>query len=96
MKQSYIQRRKRDIDGGGARSEGAGFWDPAEFSAQMLASDQDGDHKQSKTEVRGLILPHFDDFDANKDGLLDAKEIEEVARWLNIHHKPGVPAKPKK
>ena len=35
-------------------------------------------------------------FDANKDGLLDAKEIEEEARWLNTHHKPGVPAKPKK
>ncbi len=96
VKQSYILRRKRDIDGGGARSEGAGFWDAAEFSAQMLASDKDGDNKLSKSEVRGLILPHFEHFDTNKDGLLDGEELKDVARWLNTHHEPGVPAKPKK
>jgi len=96
VKQSYVLRRVRDIDGGGARSDGAGMWKPEEFAKQSLASDKDGDGKLSKSEVRGLILPHFDDFDANKDGLLDAKEIEEVARWLNTHHAPGVPDKPKK
>ena len=46
-----------------------------------------------------MILPHFDDFDdfdANKDGFLDLEELKEVSYWLNEHHAPGVPLKPKK
>lgn len=95
VKQSYVLRRKRDIDGGGARGEGAGFWDADEFARQAMASDRNGDGKLARTEVRGLVLPHFDDFDVDKDGSLDAKEIKAVARWLNTHHVPGVPDKPK-
>ena len=60
-----------------------------------MAGDKDGDGKLSKSEVRGLILPHFDQFDANKDGFLDLEELKEVARWLNTHHVPGVPEKQK-
>lgn len=96
VKQSYVLRRKRDIDGGGARSEGAGFWDPEQFAEQALEGDKNGDGKLSKNEVRGLVLPFFDQFDRNKDGFLDATEIEEVANWLNTHHQPGVPEKNKK
>lgn len=96
VKQDYTLHRKRDIDGGGARGEGAGFWDADEFAKQALAGDKDGDGKLSKTEVRGLILPFFEHFDMNKDGLLEATEIEEVARWLNTHHVPGVPNQSKK
>jgi hypothetical protein len=95
VKQSYVLRRKRDRDGGGARGEGAGFWDPDEFARQALAGDKDGDGKLGRAEVRGLVLPHFDHFDADKDGVLDAGELTEVARWLNTHHAPGVPARSK-
>ena len=96
VKQSYILRRKRDIDGGGARSEGGGLWDTEEFTRQALAGDKDGDGKLSKSEVRGLILPHFERLDVNHDGYLDAAELKELVRWLNTHHAPGVPEKLKK
>jgi hypothetical protein len=96
VKQSYVLRRKRDIDGGGARGVGAGFWDPEEFASQMLAGDKNGDGKLGRNEVRGLILPHFDHLDANKDGFLDPEELKEVSRWLNEHHAPGAMEKPKK
>ena len=43
-----------------------------------------------------MILPHFDDFDANKDGFLDLEELKEVSYWLNEHHATGVPQKLKK
>jgi EF hand len=95
VKQTYVLRRKRDIDGGGARGEGAGFWDGDEFARQAMAGDRNGDGKLSKAEVRGLVLPHFNDFDANKDGFLDMAEMKTVAKWLNSHHAPGVPEKPR-
>jgi hypothetical protein len=96
VRQRYVLRRQRDPDGGGARGEGAGFWDADEFARQALAGDKDGDGKLSKAEVRGLILPHFAHFDANKDEVLDVEELKVVAQWLNTHHLPGVPDKTKK
>lgn len=99
VSQKYILRRKRDIDGGGARGDGAGFWNPAEFAEQAMAGDKNEDGKLDRTEVRGLVLPFFDKLDRNRDGFLDEKEIEEVARWLNTHHlpmSPGNPPKPEK
>lgn len=96
VKQSYVVRRKRDPDGGGARGEGAGFWDADEFGKQMMARDKNGDGKLDRSEVMGLVLPHFDYFDTNKDGFLDLEELKEVSRWLNTHHQPGIPKKPKK
>jgi len=95
IRQEYVLRLHRDKDGGGARGVGAGFWDADEFVKQMLTRDKDGDGKLDRTEVMGLVLPHFDHFDVNKDGVLDAKELKEVTRWLNEHHAPG-PAPPKK
>ena len=44
---------------GRRRGAGAGFWDAEEFTRQMLARDKNGDGKLDKTEVMGLILPHF-------------------------------------
>lgn len=96
VRQEYVLRLRRDRDGGGARGEGAGFWEPDEFARQMLARDKNGDGKLDAAEVMGLVLPHFAHFDTDKDGLLDAKELREVSRWLNEHHAPGVPDKPKK
>ena len=91
VRQSYLLHRRRDKDGGGARGEGAGFWGGEEFTRQMMARDKDGDGKLSKDEVIGLVVPHFEHFDANKDGFLDAEELKAVAAWLNHHHQPGRP-----
>lgn len=89
VKQEYVLYRRRDPDGGAARGEGAGFWDRDEFAQQQLAGDKDKDGKLSRSEVRGLVLPHFDDFDTNKDGLLEFEELKTVSDWLNQHHQPG-------
>ena len=89
VQQQYVLNRRRDRDAGKARGEGAGYWDSEEFAGQMRANDKDGDGRLDKSEVRGLILPHFDDFDANKDDSLDAEELKAVADWLNHHHQPG-------
>ena len=62
----------------------------------QVVSFKDGDDKLSPDEVQGLIRPHFAKLDTNKDGLLDLEELKAVATWLNTHHAPGVPAKPKK
>ena len=91
VRQEYVLRRQRDIDGGGARGEGAGYWESAEFTQRMLAGDKNDDGKLSKSEVVGIILPHFEKLDANKDGFLDAQELDVVAGWLNSHHQPGTP-----
>jgi len=96
LKQEYLLHRRRYKDGGGARGAGAGLWGAEEFAKQQLARDKNGDGKLDKTEVMGLILPHFDHFDTNKDGLLDLAELKAVSEWLNTHHQPGKPAPPPK
>jgi hypothetical protein len=96
IKQEYIIHLKRDKDGGGARGAGAGFWGD-EFIKQLLTRAKKADGKLDRTEVMGLILPHFDRLDVNKDGFLDAEELKEVVRWLNEQHAPATTVpKPKK
>ncbi len=89
VRQEYILHRRHDLDGGGPRGNGAGYWKPEEFARQMFAGDKDKDGKLSKSEVRGLVLPHFDHFDTNDDGFLDREELLVVSEWLNHHHQPG-------
>ena len=95
VEQEYVLRLQRDKDGGGARGEGAGFWDAEEFARQLLARDKNGDGKLDKTEVHGPHPPALRHFDTNKDGLLDAEELKAVTTWLNTHHEPGIPVKKK-
>lgn len=92
VKQVYVLHRERDIDGGGARGEGAGYWESAEFAQRTLASDKDKDGKLSKSEATGIILPQFDKLDRSKDGFLDLGELEVFSDWLNYHHQPGTPS----
>jgi hypothetical protein len=91
VRQEYILRRKRDIDGGGARGEGAGYWSADEFTARMLAGDRNMDGRLTAGESAGILLPHFERLDTNADGLLDAQEIDAITDWLNHHHQPGTP-----
>jgi len=92
VRQEYTLHRRRDEDAGGARGEGAGFWEADEFSEQLISGDTDKDGKLSRSEVRGLVLPHFETLDQDGDGLLDADELRTVSDWLNFHHKPGKPS----
>jgi len=89
--QEYTLHLRRDEDGGNAKGEGAGYWETEEFAEQLIAGDKDNDGKLSRSEVRGLVLPHFDKLDQDKDGLLSAEELKVVSEWLNHHHEPGTP-----
>ncbi len=93
VQQRYVLSRKRDRDGGGARGEGAGYWKAEELSKMLLVRDPKGDGKITKETVIGLIVPHFEHFDKNRDGVLDGDELKTVADWLNKHHQPGQPRK---
>jgi hypothetical protein len=96
VKQEYELHLRRDRDSGKARGESAGRWDPEGFARQNLARDKNGDGKVDKQEVQGLVLPHFESFDTNKDGLLDLDELKPVSDWLNYHHQPGTPPSSRK
>lgn len=93
LTQKYIIRLQRDIDGGGARSEGAGLWNRDDFALQLMKSDKDQDRKLSRKEAPGIASPHFDKLDANDDGFLELEELKSLADWLNHRHRPGAPAK---
>ncbi len=92
VRQEYTLRRVRDMDGGGARGEGAGYWKAEEFARQLMVSDKDKDGKLKKSEVVGLVAPHFEKLDADQDGFLTPREMMPVADWLNFHHQPGTPS----
>ncbi|MFO0939943.1 MAG: TlpA disulfide reductase family protein [Pirellulales bacterium] len=86
--QEYLIRLSRDIDGGGARGATAGYWDAKEFTDRLLLGDSNADGKIVRTEAAGIILPHFDRLDRDKDGALDKEEMNEVSNWLNHFHQP--------
>jgi hypothetical protein len=91
VKQSYVLRRKRDKDGGGARGAGAGYWTAEDLLRMGAAKETKGAGNLTKETVIGLLAPHFDEFDVNKDGELDLEELKAVAEWLNHHLGPGRP-----
>ncbi|MEX2174579.1 MAG: hypothetical protein WD872_09465 [Pirellulaceae bacterium] len=93
VQQQYVLHRRRDADGGGARGEGAGYWDSEEFARQLLRGDANRDGKLARSEVVGIVLPHFEKLDANQDGLLVLEELKPIGDWLNHHHQPGTPAR---
>lgn len=92
VRQEYVLHRQRDRDGGGARGEGAGYWNVEEFARLLMRGDKDRDGKLSRTEVFGIISPHFDNLDADHDGFLAPKELMPVGNWLNHHHQAGTPS----
>ncbi len=91
VRQEYVLYRRRDADGGRARGEGAGYWDPEEFARQLLRGDANRDGKLARSEVAGIGLPHFEKLDTNQDGFLVLDEIKPIGDWLNRHHQPGTP-----
>ncbi|MBL8819210.1 MAG: redoxin domain-containing protein [Planctomyces sp.] len=92
VRQEYTLHLERDQDGGGAKGEGAGYWKPEEFTRQLMVGDKDKDGKLKKSEVVGLVSPHFEKLDTDQDGFLTPKELLPVADWLNHHHQPGTPS----
>jgi hypothetical protein len=92
VRQEYVLYRKRDADGGGARGIGAGYWDPEDFARQLLRGDANKDRKLTRSEVVGIVLPHFEKLDTNHDGFLVLDELKMMGDWLNHHHQPGTPA----
>ena len=92
VRQDYVLHRRRDIDGGGARGAGAGFWNPAEFARQLLRGDSDNDGKLTRSELVGIAVPHFEKLDTNQDGFLVLDELKAMGDWLNHHHQPGTPS----
>ena len=86
--QEYLIRPNRDIDGGGARGATAGYWEAKEFTDRLLLGDTNSDGKIVRSEAAGIILPHFDRLDQNKDGILERVEMDVVADWLNHYHQP--------
>lgn len=93
IRQTYELQRRRDSDGGGARSAGAGLWNADEFSSRILASDKDKDGQITRSEAAGLLLPHFESLDRDSNGRLNRNELAVFTQWLNHHHQPGVPEK---
>ncbi|MFG0294318.1 MAG: redoxin domain-containing protein [Maioricimonas sp. JB045] len=89
LRQKYVIHRRRDIDGGGARGAGPGYWDANEFAERLLAGDRNNDGRLERNEAVGLLLPHFDQLDTDDDGRLDRNELEQVTDWLNHVHRPG-------
>lgn len=96
VRQKYVLYRRRDLDGGGARGKGAGEWNPEDFARQLLRGDKDKDGKLTKPESVGIILPHFEKLDANRDGFLEFEELKAVGDWLNQQHQPGTPSSTEK
>lgn len=91
VNQSYTLHLRRDVDGGGARSEGSGLWKANEMTARLLAGDNDGDGQINRAEAAGLILPHFEDLDRDNSGRLDRKELAVFTEWINHHHQSSGP-----
>jgi EF hand len=91
LEQKYELRLVNDKDAGGAKGEGGSNWKPLQFARGLIANDDD-DHSGtvSKSEVKGLVVPHFDTFDTNADGELTLEELKAVAEWLNHRHAPQV------
>lgn len=88
VKQSYDIHRQRDTDAGGARGEGAGFWNPQDFARQLMRGDVNKDGRLAKSELVGIALPHFEKLDENHDGFLVPDELTTIADWLNSYHMP--------
>lgn len=60
----------------------------------LMQADADGDGKISKTEAPERLLEAFDEFDTNRDGALDASEIQALRDKLRAKFRGGPPTAP--
>ncbi|HEY2750845.1 redoxin family protein [Phenylobacterium sp.] len=85
----YTQLRYRWIDETAAHQT---TYDDEMMKTRLIGMmDSNFDGKIQKSELRGPIgdgiRPHFEQLDVNKDGGLDAKELEPVMKMLDAPHK---------
>jgi hypothetical protein len=82
VRQSYVIRRERDKDGGGARGAGFRGFSREAMLQRLLESDRDGDGKLVRTELDSLLQGWFADADHNQDGFLDSEEIHKMSQQM--------------
>jgi Ca2+-binding EF-hand superfamily protein len=84
-----------------------GFLDAAELAAMhasnrgqhdrkgMARWDKDGNGSITKAEAPPRLLAHFDEFDTNKDGILDQQELRAMRKAREEQHPGRGPGMPK-
>jgi hypothetical protein len=79
VRQSYVIRRQRDQDGGGAPGAGFRGFTPQSMFLWLLENDLDGDGSLTKNELTSMIRSRITDYDVNNDGVLTQEEIRAMA-----------------
>jgi Ca2+-binding EF-hand superfamily protein len=99
LRRAVVQLRKLDTDKdgnitlaevsvGGPGGPGGPFGDPAQFVAQMLQNDKNGDGRLTVDEVPEFMRPMLAGADANGDGAIDRNEL--AAMQANMRNRfPG-------
>jgi HlyD family secretion protein len=80
--------------GGGAKSAAGGTGGGPGGGFDLMQLDADGDGKISKAEAPERMLETFDEFDTNKDGLLDQNEIRALRDKMRAKFSGGPPGGP--
>lgn len=83
VRQSYVIHRKRDADGGAARGAAFRGMTTESMLKMLMSGDKNRDGKISESELNSIQRPRFADFDIDKDGMLDQKEIQALAERTN-------------
>jgi hypothetical protein len=79
VRQVWELRRERDRDGGRAMSGGRART-PEEAYNRMMEGDKDADGKLTREELSLSQQRQFDEFDLNKDSVLDQDEVRKLVQ----------------
>lgn len=83
VRQVYELRRTRDRDGGRAVGEGFRARTPEDAVKRLMDGDKNADGRLTKEELPSSLQARFSEFDLNKDGVLDANEVQKAAVKLS-------------
>lgn len=79
IRQTYVLRRQHDKDAGNALVAGFRGLSRDQMVELLMAKDKNGDGKLARDELNSLLRQRFKDYDLNADGILDDKEIQQLA-----------------